>query len=115
VRSNCHLEAWRAYRAGEATVLIFRPTEYSRAAVLAAHPLWWPLRWLGTALQWLAWPAVQLGEWLRTGRWWHVQWRAADGRTWEYQLLRDGEPDTQTRHWTPPVWYAGQVQEVSDD
>ena len=111
MRSNCHLEAWRAYRRGEAAALTFRPTEYSRAASVAAHPLWWPLRLLGTALQWLAWPAAQVGEWLRTGRWWHVRWHTEDGRCREFVMLRDGQADSTTRHWAPPLLFVGEVRD----
>lgn len=110
MRSNCHLEAWRAFRAGKATALIFRPTKYSRLLPIVRHWAWSPLRWLGTALQWLGHPLMQAGSTLRDGRWWHVQWQAADGGLWEWSMVTDGRVDATTRHWAPPLRFDGVIR-----
>jgi hypothetical protein len=110
VRSNCHLEAWRAYRAGEAAALIFRPTQYSRAARIVGHPLMLPVRLVGWALQWLCWPLTHVGEFLRSGHWYHVHWIDREGRRWEFVPLVG-----KRARFAPPLVFRGEVREVDDD
>jgi len=110
VRSNCHIQAWRAHRRGEAAALIFRPTEYSRLLPIVRHWAWSPLRLLGAAMQWLGHPLMQFGSTLRDGRWWHVQWQAHDGALMEWSMLKDGTVDTVSRHWAPPLSFNGTIR-----
>lgn len=109
MRSNCHVEAWRAYRRGEAAALCLHPTRYSRLAALVQHPLAWPVRLLGAAMQWLGWPLVQLGHTLRDGRWLHVSWIDAQGRAWEFVPHAPKRP-----RCAPPLVFAGHVRRVAD-
>lgn len=116
MRSNCHLEAWRRYRRGEAVALIFRPTRFARLESAAAHPLWWPLKLVGIALQWTCWPLTHLGEWLRSGRWYHVQWIDKHGDQWEFVMTDgDGTVDARTRALAPPLIFRGVVRRVGDE
>lgn len=110
MRSNCHLEAWRAWRRGEATALIFRPTQYSRLLPLVRHWAWWPLRVLGAAMQWIGHPLMQAGSTLRDGRWWHVQWLDHERATWEWSMVKDDRVDTVSRHWSPPLSFHGEIR-----
>ena len=109
MRSNCHLEAWRRYRRGEAVGFCFLPTKYSRLAAIVAHPLAAPLRWLGAALQWTCWPLTHLGEMLRSGHWYHVHWIDHAGIAWEFV------PDARKRErYAPPLVFHGTVRRVTD-
>lgn len=114
-RSNCHLEAWRRYRRGEAAGFCLRPTHFSKAEKFVKHPLSLPIRLLGMLLQWTCWPLTHVGEMLRTGRWYHVTWFDHQGRRWEYVMTDDaGEFDDRTRAWFPPLIFRGKVQPVSE-
>jgi hypothetical protein len=107
-RSNCHLEAWRRYRSGEAVGFCFLPTKWSRAARVVMLPICLPVRLVGMALQWLCWPLTHLGEFLRSGHWYHVIWIDRTGRRWEFV------PDAAKRmRFAPPLVFRGRVQEVS--
>lgn len=116
MRSNCHLQAWREYRAGRAAGFCFLPTRFARLEEVARHPLWFPIKALGIALQWTCWPLTHLGELLRSGRWYHVRWFDHDGRHWEFVMTdKNGEQDTRTKAFAPPLLFTGRVREVSDD
>jgi hypothetical protein len=110
VRSNCHLEAWRRYRRGEAAGFCFLPTRWSRLSRVLAHPLALPVRLLGAVLQWTCWPLTHVGEFLRSGHWYHVHWIDHEGRRWEFV------PDAHRRaRWAPPLVFRGRVRRVDDD
>jgi hypothetical protein len=104
------LEAWRRYRSGQAVGFCFLPTRWSRAQRVVAHPLMAPVRWIGIALQWTCWPLTHLGEFLRTGHWYHVIWRDAEGRHWEFV------PD-EPKHarYAPPLIFHGTVRRADSD
>lgn len=108
MRSNCHLEAWRRYRRGEAVGFCFLPTRYAKLERVAAHPLWWPIKVVGIALQWTCWPLTHVGEFLRSGRWYHVRWIERDGTVWEFT-----SPDKVTR-LAPPLLFRGIVRQVDE-
>jgi hypothetical protein len=114
-RSNCHLEAWRKYRAGEAVGFCFHPTRFARLELVAQHWAWLPLRVLGAMLQWVCWPLTHLGELLRSGRWYHVTWVDREGQHWEFVMTDDqGEYDERTRAFAPPLVFRGAVRRVGD-
>jgi hypothetical protein len=109
-RSNCHLEAWRALRRGEAAHICLRPTKYSRLERVVRNPLMTPVRWLGMALQWVAWPLTHVGEVLRTGHWYHVLWVDKRGNAWEFV------PHGPKRlRLAPPLVFVGHVRRADPD
>jgi hypothetical protein len=63
------------------------------------------VRLVGAALQWIAWPLVQVGHTLRDGQWLHVTWTDEGGRHWEFV------PD-EARHqrYAPPLVFHGRVR-----
>lgn len=107
MRSNCHLEAWRRYRRGEAVGFCFLPTRWSRAAAIVRHPAAWPIRAFGALLQWTCWPLTHVGEFLRSGHWYHVYWIDAHGTRWEF--VPDG---SKRARWAPPLIFRGTVRRV---
>jgi hypothetical protein len=115
MRSNCHLEAWKRYRRGEAVGFCFLPTQYSTTAALTRHPLWCPLKIVGIALQWASWPLTHLGEFLRTGHWYHVHWIDRDGVAWEFVMVGPDGADARTHTAMPPLLFRGRVRRVGDE
>ena len=85
----------------------FLPTKYSRLAAVVTHPLAFPLRWLGAALQWTCWPLTHAGEMLRSGHWYHVLWLDKEGRRWEFV------PDAPKKaRFAPPLIFTGKVRRI---
>ena len=110
-KSNCHIEAWQKLRAGRARFLCIRFTEHSKVHAVTSAWWWMPLRILGICLQWLAWPLTHVGEFLRTGRWYHATWIVSPGRQ-HYEYVPHEE---KRKRVIPPVLLSGKEQEVGDD
>ena len=107
-RSNCHLTAWRHYRQGNAVRFCFKPTLWSRSEKIIKHPLALPIRLLGIALQWICWPLTHIGEYLRSGRWYHVTWMDKEGRHWEF-VRTNKHP-----HFLPPIIFKGTIKQIEE-
>jgi hypothetical protein len=74
-----------------------------------AHPAMLPVRAIGTVLQWICWPLTHIGEYLRTGRWYHLHWIDHGGVHWEF--VPDGE-NAKHPFWIPPLLFRGKAQQV---
>jgi len=110
-KSNCHLTAWSKFRSEVASSLSVQYTKNSRVyTYLNKYPkiklFLAPIIITGILLQWVAWTLVQLGEILRTGRWYHVTWREGDIHK-EFVPLERASPK-----WLPPILFEGKEQEV---
>ena len=69
------------------------------------HPLMLPVRLVGAALQWACWPLTHLGEFLRSGHWYHVYWIDQAGRRWEFV-----PDDSKRTRWAPPLVFSGRIK-----
>lgn len=107
LRSNCALEAWRHFRAETAEHMCVRFSRRSRLQAFFSHPLMLPVQGVGVVMQWTCWAGVNIGEILRTGRWYHYSW-IENGQHWEFVKWVDG-PDTET-HFIPPLFFTGHVR-----
>ncbi len=113
-KSNCHLTAWKKFRYEVADSLSIQYTKNSKLYnFFSTKPyivvLLAPVRALGILIQGLAWMLVQLGEILRTGRWYHVTWR-------EGHLHKEFVPlEKPPKKWFPPLLFEGKEQEVPND
>ena len=107
--SNCHIEAWRLLRSGEARHMCIRMTEYAKLQSLTRHWAWTPLRLLGIAIQWISWPLTHLGEFLRTGRWYHATWIHDNAAHMEF--VPGGE---KRNRWFPPLLFRGAVRPLAN-
>jgi hypothetical protein len=110
-KSNCHLTAWSRFRAEIADSLSIQYTKNSKLhKYINTKPiirsLLIPIKIIGIIIQWAAWILVQLGELLRTGRWYHVTWREKDIHK-EFVPIEKKNPK-----WLPPIIFEGKVQEV---
>ncbi len=104
--SNCHFEAWKQFRAEEAEYMCIRFTQFSKMNWMGAW--WWtPLRCLGSAIQWVAWPMTHVGELLRSGRWYHATWICWDSEHWEFIPLEHKQ-----RRYVPPLIFKGLTEKV---
>ena len=113
-KSNCHLTAWSKFRLEVASSLSVQYSKNSKIhTFLKKYPkvklILMPIVVTGILLQWAAWTLVQLGEILRTGRWYHVTWREGDTHK-EFVPL-----DKPVAKWFPPLLFEGKEQEVPNE
>ena len=107
-RSNCHLHVWQLYRAGVVNAICLQPTRFSKLEKIAEHPLWrYSISLLGIVVQWICWPGTHLGEFLRSGRWYHVVGITFDGRVIEYVPM-----DIKVKRWFVPPLFKGEQREI---
>ena len=107
--SNCHLVAWKKFRDQDADLLCIEYTKKSKLHYFTKNnkyirSLLLPIRIIGILIQWICWPMVHVGEFLRTGRWYHVSWME-DGIHREYVKL-----DNYVARLIPPIIFKGTEQ-----
>jgi len=113
-KSNCHLAAWGKFRSEIASSL---SVEYTKSSCIYTYLNKYPkvklclapIILIGILVQWVAWTLVQLGEILRTGRWYHVTWR-------EGSIHKEFIPLTKRKpRWIPPILFEGKEREVPNE
>lgn len=106
MKSNCYIQAWRAYASGDAVWMACRKSKWSRFPTIAA-----PLRWIGTILVWSATGIWLAGHFLRFGTWPHwVFCNRLGGDCREYMPV-----EAKSAKAFPPLMFKGQTQDVNDD
>ena len=114
IKSNCHLRAWQKFRYEIADSMSIQYTKNSKLYnFFSTRPimvtLLAPIRSLGIIIQWLAWILVQIGEILRSGRWYHVTWK-------EGTVHKEFVPlEKSTKKWFPSIFFEGKEQEVPNE
>lgn len=107
--SNCHLVAWKKFRDEDADLLCLEYTKKSKLNHFINNKptikkLLIFIRAIGILIQWVCWPMIHVGEFLRTGRWYHVSWME-DGIPREYVKL-----DNYVARFIPPIIFKGTEQ-----
>ena len=105
MKSNCYLEAWRAYASGGAVWMACRKSKWNKFGIFAA-----PVNWVGTGLLWTSTVIWLLGHFLRFGTWPHwIFCTDIIGDCKEY-VPQEGK----TKHAFPPMFFSGERRKFGD-
>ena len=105
-RSNCYIQAWRAYATGDAVWMACRQSRYSK--MFGRMPL--VARLLGAMLLWASTGVWLAGHYLRFGTWPHwIYCRDIDGDCMEAVPASGGKFD----RLFPPALFAIRVQKLN--